>query len=421
MCPTQNIPHVVIIGAGFGGLHAALSLKNAPVRVTVVDRNNYHLFQPLLYQVATAGISPEEIAYPMRAILRRQKNADFRLAEVVEVNLPEKRLITTNGELDYDYLILAAGGETNTFGIQSVAEHGFGLKSIADATAIRTHLLKMFELAMNEPDPVKRRALLTFVVVGGGPTGVECAGAISELVRLVLSKDYPGFDPHEAQIILLEATSRLLPALSDDLAAFTLQALKNKKVDVRLEAVVDGYDGECVDLKGGEQIASHTLIWAAGVRAAGLLQHMDIPKGSLGRALVSPTLQVKDHPEIFVIGDAALVENSGGAPYPMVAPVAMQQAAYAARNIMHLIKGETTEPFIYHDLGSMATIGRNQAVAMVNGIKFRGFSAWVVWLVVHIMQLIGFRNRLVVLINWAWDYFFYDRAVRLIQQSCDER
>jgi NADH:ubiquinone reductase (H+-translocating) len=257
--------------------------------------------------------------------------------------------------------------------------------------------------------------------VGGGPTGVECAGAISELIRLVLSKDYPTFDPHEARIILLEATQRLLPALAEDLATFTLSALKNKKVEVRLGALVEGFDGENVHLKSGEQIASHTLIWAAGVRAAGLLQHIDIAKGSLGRALVSPTLQVKDHPEIFAIGDAALVENSGAAPLPMVAPVAMQQAVVAARNIQHLIKDEIPETFVYHDPGSMATIGRNQAVAMVNNIKFRGFTAWVVWLLVHIMQLIGFRNRLVVLINWGWDYFFYDRAVRLIQQSCDDR
>jgi NADH:ubiquinone reductase (H+-translocating) len=420
MSTNTPLPHVVIVGAGFGGLRVATSLSGAALKITVVDRNNYHLFQPLLYQVATAGISPEEIAYPMRAVLRHQKNASFRLAEVTAIDLQQKRLSTTNGELQYDYLVLAAGGETNTFGIESVTQNGLGLKSISDATAIRTHLLKMFELAVNEKDPAKRKALLTFVVAGGGPTGVECAGAISELIRLVLTKDYPASDLSEARVILLEATQRLLPALPDELADFTLKALANKKVEVRFESAVSHYDGQAVFLKDGNSIVSSTLIWAAGIRAAGLLQQLNVPKGSLGRVQVSPGLQIPGHPEVFVIGDAALLQGPDGKPYPMVAPVAMQQASCTAANIQRLINGLPISPFVYHDLGSMATIGRNQAVAVLNGIKFHGFPAWVVWLFVHIMQLIGFRNRLVVLINWAWDYFFYDRAVRLIQQDCNE-
>jgi NADH:ubiquinone reductase (H+-translocating) len=420
MSTNSPLPHVVIVGAGFGGLRVATSLSAAPLKVTVVDRNNYHLFQPLLYQVATAGISPEEIAYPMRAVLRHQKNASFKLAEVTAIDLQQKRISTSNGDIQYDYLVLAAGGETNTFGIESVAQNGLGLKSISDATAIRTHLLKMFELAINEKDPAKRKALLTFVVVGGGPTGVECAGAISELIRLVLTKDYPAFDLSEARVILLEATQRLLPALPDELANFTLTALAQKKVEVRFDSAVSRYNGEVVFLKDGNPIAAATLVWAAGIRAAALLQQVNTPKGSLGRALVNPDLQLPDHPEVFVIGDAAVLAGPDGSPYPMVAPVAMQQASCSAANIKRLVAGQPVVSFVYHDLGSMATIGRNQAVAVLNGIQFRGFPAWVIWLFVHIMQLIGFRNRLVVLINWAWDYFFYDRAVRLIQQDCNE-
>jgi NADH dehydrogenase len=419
MNTTIKRPHVIIVGAGFGGLRAAKAFANAPLDVTIIDRNNYHLFQPLLYQVATAGLSPEEIAYPIRAILRRQKNISFRLADVKGVDFERRHLQTDQGDLDYDYLLLAVGGETNAFGIEGVTRHAFGLKSIEDAAAIRTHLLKMFELAVNEKDPDKCKALLTFVVVGGGPTGVECSGAISELTRLVLSKDYPGFNLNDVRVVLLEATQRLLPALPESLAGFTVEALKRKQVEVYLGAMVNDYDGSRVTLKDGQIISANTLIWAAGIRAAGLLARLNIHTGSLGRAKVGSTLQLEEHPDVFVIGDAALLNDPQGKPYPMVAPVAMQQAQVAAENIQRLLSGQPLKTFVYHDLGTMATIGRNQAVAVVNRFQFRGFIAWMVWLWVHIMQLIGFRNRLVVLINWAWDYFFYDRAVRLIQQSCD--
>jgi NADH:ubiquinone reductase (H+-translocating) len=419
MAPLTRRSQVVIVGAGFGGLRAAKALAKTSLDVTVVDRHNFHLFQPLLYQVATAGLAPEDIAYPMRAILRGQQNASFKLADVTGVDFDRHILQTSQGDMGYDYLVLAVGGETNTFGIEGVAHHAFGLKSIDDAAAIRSHLLKMFELAVNEPDVEKRRALLTFVVVGGGPTGVECSGAISELIRLVLSKDYPRFNLGDVRIVMLEAASRLLPALPESLAAFTLKVLSQKKVDVHLGAAVADYDGRQVTLKDGSLIPARTLIWAAGIQAAGVVHHLGVPTGGLGRVKVKPTLQLQDHPEVFVIGDAAWLEDANGKSYPMVAPVAMQQAVCAAENIRRLAAARELIPFIYHDPGTMSTIGRNQAVAMVKGVQFRGFLAWLVWLVVHIMQLIGFRNRLVVLINWAWDYFFYDRAVRLIQQDCD--
>jgi len=410
---TNNLPTVAIVGAGFGGLRAARALRDAPVRVVLTDRRNYHLFQPLLYQVATAGLSPDEIAHPVRAILRSQHNLEFRLAEVVKVDLASKRLHLSTGGLDYDYLILAVGGVTNFFGLDSVAKNAFGLKDIDDAVGIRNHLLKMFELAAQEPDADQRRALLTFVVVGGGPTGVESAGALSELIRLVLTKDYNGLNFKEARVILLEATDKLLSALPEQLREAAAEALWNKKVEVRFGAAVADFDGQRVSLKGGEIIPAHTLIWAAGVKAASLVDTLGVKQGRLGRVVVTPALQLPDHPEAFVIGDAAYLE-SDGQPLPMLAPVAVQQADVAATNIKRMLAGQPPVEFVYKNPGSLATIGRNQAVAQLGKLQFRGFIAWVLWLVVHIIQLIGFRNRLVVLINWAWDYLFYDRAVRLI-------
>lgn len=406
-------PLVAIVGAGFGGLRAARALRNAPVRVVLIDRHNYHLFQPLLYQVATAGLSPDEIAHPVRAILQRQRNVEFRLAEVTGVDLAGRALKLSTGELKYDYLILAAGGATNYFGLDSVARHAFGLKDVDDAVNIRNHLLKMFELAAQEPDPDKRRAMLTFIVVGGGPTGVESAGAISELIRLVLVKDYARLNFKDARVVLLEATDKLLAAMPDSLREATAGTLWNKKVEVRFGATVSDFDGQRALLKGGEVIPAHTLIWAAGVKAAGLMDTLGVKQGRLGRVVVRPTLQLPDHPEAFVIGDAAHLESDGH-PLPMLAPVAIQQAGVAAENIQRAIGGQPLVEFVYKDPGSLATIGRNQAVARFGRLYFRGFPAWALWLGVHIFQLIGFRNRLVVLINWAWDYFFYDRAVRLI-------
>lgn len=408
------LPHIVIVGAGFGGLRAARSLANAPVRVTLIDRNNYHLFQPLLYQVATAGISPDEIAHPVRGILRSQKNLEFVLTDVRKVDLPGKKLSTDAGEIAFDALILAVGGVTQFFGMESLERNAHGLKNIADATSIRNHLLTMFELANQETDEALRQAMLTFVVVGGGPTGVETAGAISELTRLVLAKDYPNLNTQNVKVILLEAFDRLLPAFPPDLSTSTVEVLKRKHVEVRFNAAVAGFDGKCVTFKNGEELPAHTVIWAAGVKAAPLVGTLGVEQGSLGRVPVAPTLQLANYPYAFVIGDAALLMDESGKPLPMVAPVAMQQAEVAARNAVAVLNDGSLDEFHYKDPGSLATIGRRQAVARLGKFKFRGGFAWLVWLFVHLMQLVGFRNRLLVLINWAWDYLFYDRAVRII-------
>ena len=406
-------PTVVVVGAGFGGLRAVRALRRAPVEIVLVDRHNYHLFQPLLYQVATAGLEPEQIAKPVRAILRGQKNADFRLLEVNGLDLGRRELATGVGPVRYDYLVLAVGGETNFFGLDSVRRHGFALKDIPDALGIRNHVLRNFELAVLEPDADRRRALLTFVVVGGGPTGVEMAGALSELIRLVLARDYPRLDIQDVRILLLEATDRLLSAFPPRLSAAAARTLVRKMVEVRLGAAVADYDGQAVRLRGGEEIPARTLIWAAGAAAVSLTGRLGLPTAKQGRITVEPTLQVRGHPEVFVIGDAAFQEDKGQ-PLPMMAPVAIQQAEIAAGNIARLVRGEAPRSFRYRDPGSLATIGRNAAVAYIHGIAFTGFPAWVVWLVVHLIQIIGFRNKLFVLLNWAWDYFFYERASRLI-------
>ncbi len=406
-------PAVVIVGAGFGGLRAARTLRRAPIDVIVIDRHNYHLFQPLLYQVATAGLEPEQIARPVRAILRRQSNLEFRLAEVSGVDFAARRVLTDAGPVSYDHLILALGGETNFFGLDSVQRHGIGLKDIPEAVAIRNHVLRCFEHAMLQEDPDRRRALLTFVVVGGGPTGVEMAGALSELIRLVLVKDYPRLNIMDVRVLLLEATDRLLGAMPAKLRGVAAETLWKKHVEVRFGAAVEEFDGSQVRLKGGEVIPAGTLLWAAGVQAAGLTRRLGLRTARQGRVVVEPTLRVPGHPEVSVVGDAAYLEDAGQ-PLPMMAPVAIQMAETAAGNVLRALRGEPPRPFRYRDPGSLATIGRNAAVAYIRGIAFRGFLAWVVWLVVHLIQLIGFRNKLLVLINWAWDYFFYERAVRII-------
>jgi NADH dehydrogenase len=407
---------VVVVGAGFGGLRAARALRRAPVQVVLIDRNNYHLFQPLLYQVATAGLEPEEIAKPARAIFRGQKNFDFRMVEVSRVDFAGKRLETSGGPMSYDVLVLAPGGETNFFGLESMQRHGLGLKDIPDAIEIRNHVLTCFEQAMLEPDAERRRELLTFIVVGGGPTGVEMAGALSELIRLVLVKDYPRLNIKDVRILLLEATDRLLPALPERLREAAGKTLWRKYVEVRFGATVADYDGRQARLKSGEVIPAQTVIWAAGVRASSLNGTLGLPAARQGRIPVEPTLQVTGHPEVFVIGDAAYREQDGE-PLPMVAPVAIQMGQLVARNIKRQLRGQPLEAFRYRDQGTLATIGRNAAVASVYGLKLSGFPAWVMWLVIHIIQLIGFRNKLFVLLSWAWDYFFYERAARLITRD----
>jgi NADH dehydrogenase len=386
------------------------------VQVTLVDRNNYHLFQPLLYQVATAGLSADEIAYPIRGILRKQKNLTFIMGEVKSLNLKESEIITEKTTLPFDYLILAVGSETNFFNHADLQQHSFGLKDLQEAQSIRNHILNQFEKAILETDERLRKAMLTFVIAGGGPTGVEMAGAITELVR-VMHKDYPGLDPQHIQVVLLEAMDRLLAHLTTDSSQSTLNALAGKGVQVRLNTLVKSYDGRVIQLSEDQQLPSNTLIWAAGVQAASLVRELSQEKLPQNRIKVLPTLQIPQDERVFLIGDAAYLPNQNGQALPMVAPVAMQQADLAVKNLLRLIQSETLQSFYYKDMGSMATIGRNQAVAELFGLRLRGWLAWLVWLFVHLMQLVGFRNRLVVLINWAWQYWFYDRAVRLIEKG----
>jgi len=414
----NRIPHVVIIGAGFGGLEAAKKLAKAPMQITLVDKHNYHLFQPLLYQVAIAGLSPVQIAHPVRSILRRQKNLSFLMANVTNIDFKTRQVLTEYKTLEYDYLILAAGSRTNYFGMHTIEKFGHEMKDISKAVAMRNHLLKTFEQASRETDESLRQALLTFVVVGGGPTGVESAGALSELIDLVLTKDYPHMNLKDASVILVEASNHLMPNVYPrNLQAATLKLLRKKRVSVRLRRKVTGYDGHCVRFDDGDEIATHTLIWTAGVHASELVESLGTDKGSGGRIQVKPTLQLPGFPEVYVIGDAAYLEDRNGQALPLLATVAQQEAKHAARNILRELKERPPEPFTYRDPGLLATIGRNAAVARLWGISFSGFIAWVIWVGLHIYRLIGFRNRMVVMLNWAWDYFFYDSQVRLITQE----
>jgi len=412
---------VVVVGAGFAGLRVATRLAKTQAHVILLDRQNYHLFQPLLYQVATAGLEPEEIAKPVRTILGRQANLEFRLAEVKRIDLDRRVVLSDGMAIAYDYLVLAAGAEVDTFGNASIEAHALELKGLGDAIAIRNHVLRCFERAMTDGDPARRGTWLRFVIVGGGPTGVEMAGALAELVRLVLRRDYRGLSAEDVRVTLLEAQDRLLPGLPLDLAAHAQRSLERKGVEVRYGAQVERVDPDHVTLRSGERLDAATVIWAAGARAVELVRNLGPAQGSRGRVRVEADLSLPSHPEAFVIGDAAYLESDGRA-LPMMAPVAIQMAEAAAENIRRRIDGQSTTPFRYRDPGGLATIGRNAAVAYVHGLKFRGLAAWIVWLVVHLIQLIGFRNRLLVLVNWAWDYLFYDRAVRLITPTTgDER
>jgi NADH dehydrogenase len=406
-------PRVVIVGGGFGGLNAARKLADAPVEVTLVDRNNYHLFQPLLYQVATAGLEPAQIAKPIRSILRSQHNLEFRMASVTGIDLGAQKIETDDGPIGYDYLIVAVGAAVDHYGMEGVAEHSLKLKDLPDAVFVRNHILRCFERAVVEADEAERERLLTFVIVGGGPTGVEMTGALTELVHLVLVRDYPDLDSGDVSIILLEMMDHLLPGFEAGLSEAARAKLVDKGADVRLGAAVEDYDGSTVVLADGGTIEAKTLLWAAGVRAGDLASNLGLGVGRAGRVRVEPSLQLPGHPELYVIGDAAYLE-ADGKPLPMMAPVAIQMAEQAVKNIQRDLRGELPLPFSYDNPGQLATIGRNAAVADIAGWRFKGFVAWVVWLVVHLIQLIGFRSRLVVLINWAWDYFFYERAVRLI-------
>jgi NADH dehydrogenase len=407
-------PHVVIVGGGFGGLTAAQALEGAPVRVTLLDRTNHHTFQPLLYQVAMAGLSPAEIAQPIRSIIRSEHNATVLMAEVSRIDGEKRRLHLTDGtHLDWDFLIVACGAQTSYFGHDDWERAAPGLKSIEDAIEIRQRVLVSFELAEREPSKARRAELLSFVVIGGGPTGVELAGALAELSKFVLDRDFRHIDPAEATVRLLEAGPRILPSFPDDLAESAVSQLEELGVKVRTGDKVTSIEPGLVRL-GAESIASSVILWAAGVCANPLTATLGAPLDRSGRVLVEQDLTVPGHPRVFVIGDAARLDGKDGQPLPGVSPVAMQQARTVVKSIRRALVGRETVPFHYLDKGSMATIGRRRAIAMVGRMHMSGFLAWMAWLFIHIWYLIGFRNRLVVLITWAWSYFTYRRGARLI-------
>ncbi|MCL4862842.1 MAG: NAD(P)/FAD-dependent oxidoreductase [Caldilineaceae bacterium] len=404
---------VIIIGVGFGGINAARTLAGQGLDVLLLDRNNYHLFQPLLYQVATAGLEQEAIAFPVRALIRGWAGVRFHRTEVTGIDLAQRQVQTTGGAHDYDYLVVAAGSETNYFGLERVQQAAYDLKQLNDAAALRNHILTLFERAAHEHNAEKRQALLTFVVVGGGPTGVEFAGALAELSRLLLRSDFPELEGANIRILLAEAADSLLLAMPKRLQEYARRRLEKMGVEVLTGAVVADATEVEVRLNDGRTIAAHTLLWSAGVRPAGLAAAIDAPRARGGRIIVQPDLSLAGRPEVFVIGDLAYLEQEGK-PLPMMAPVAIQMGQYVGRAIVRLERDQALEPFCYFDKGSMATIGRNAAVANAFGVKLAGFPAWVAWLALHLYYLIGFRNRLVVLLNWAYDYFLFERQIRLI-------
>ncbi|GAC1470675.1 MAG: NAD(P)/FAD-dependent oxidoreductase [Candidatus Dormibacteraceae bacterium] len=413
-------PRVVIAGAGFAGLTCARALKNAPVDVLLVDRNNYHLFTPLLYQVASAVLDPGEIARPVRQLIRPLHNANFLLANFTGADFEKRQLVTDHGPLPYDYLVLASGSQSDFFGNASLAKHAFGLKELDEGLALRNRILMRFEEARWTEDRERQRMLLTFAVVGGGPTGVEMAGALAELTHLVLSKDYRDLDLGLARVVLLEAAGWVLGTFAEPLREAARKSLEKKGVEVLLKAKVADVTSSSIRLADGHEIPASTVIWTAGVRASEVGSALGLPLGRQARVQVLPTLQVTGHPEVFVIGDlaGAVVD---GAPLPMLIPVAMQEGRHVAATIKDGLRGYAATNFQYKDPGIMATIGRNSAVAQLGPVRLTGFLGWLMWLGVHLINVISFRSRLIVLVNWAWDYLFFDRPIRLIVRAATDK
>jgi NADH:ubiquinone reductase (H+-translocating) len=413
-------PRVVIAGAGFGGLTCARALRNAPVDVLLVDRNNYHLFTPLLYQVASALLDPGEIARPVRALIRPIPNVEFRQAQVTGADLEQRILTTDRGPISYDYLVLATGSQSDFFGNSSLQKHAFGLKDLDEGLALRNRVLSQFEASQWVTDAQRRRTMLTFAVVGAGPTGVELAGSLSELIRLVLRKDYRDLDLGEVRVLLIEAAAAPLGTFEPNLREAARRSLEKKHVELMLGAKVESVTDDSIRLASGLDIAAGTIIWTAGVRASELGQALGLQLGRQARVTVEPTLQVAGHPVVFVIGDLAGATDRG-APLPMLIPVAMQEGRHVAATIAELVRNGGAKAFRYKDPGIMATIGRNSAVAQLGVVHLSGFLGWLMWLAVHLVNVISFRSRILVLVNWAWDYLFYDRPIRLIVRARDPK
>ncbi|WP_099559074.1 NAD(P)/FAD-dependent oxidoreductase [Hartmannibacter diazotrophicus] len=412
-------PRVVILGAGFGGLNAAMALADAPVDITIVDRRNHHLFQPLLYQVATAGLSPAQIATPIRRVLAAQKNVTV-LMETARAIDPKLRTVTTcTREIDYDYLIVAMGARHAYFGHDEWEKTAPGLKTIADATDIRARILTAFEKAEARQDPAGRAALMTFIVVGGGPTGVEMSGAIAELARQAIVRDFRNISPETARIVLVEAGPRLLPSFPETLSAAAARQLEKIGVEVRLGASVIACDEGGVTLAGDARIDAATVLWCAGVMASPAASWLAVPSDRAGRVIVNPDLSVPQYPEIFVIGDTAAVLAADGRPVPGVAPAAKQMGRHAAVAIRSKLAGWPSQPFRYRDFGNLATIGRKAAVADLGRIRLSGFAAWLLWSLAHLWFLVGYRNRLVVFLDWAFAYIAFERGARLITERSE--
>lgn len=412
---------VVIVGGGFGGLYAAKALKRAPVSLTLLDRRNFHLFQPLLYQVATGSLSPGEIAAPLRAVLKKQKNTQVLLGEAVDLDMHRRRVILDDGELEYDTLVVAAGARNNYFGHDGWQQIAPGLKSVEEATAIRQKILLAFEAAEREPDPQNRRSWLTFVVVGAGPTGVELAGALGEIANDTLKGNFRTIAPEDSRIFLLDGSPRILPPFPEDLSAKAERALIRLGVQTRTSVNVTGIDEEGVTIqtaRGTERIPARTVIWSAGVTASALGRVLAEKTGAKldkgGRILVEPDLSVSGHPEIFAIGDLANFSHQDGKPLPGIAPVAMQQGRYVAAAIQNRLNGKASKPFRYFNKGNLAVIGRNAAVVDFGWARFQGLFAWLIWVFVHLMYIVEFESRILVFIHWGFQYFTYNRGARLI-------
>ena len=409
-------PRVIIVGAGFGGLEAAKKFASQDVRVTVIDRTNYHLFQPLLYQVATAALSPADIAAPVRAVLSKCRNVEVILAEVESVDVEAKKVKTVDQEIDYDYLILATGARHSYFGHNDWEKLAPGLKSLEDAVELRRRILLAFEFAEKTTDEAERRAAMNFVIIGGGPTGVEMAGAIAEISRYTLARDFRHINPSEARVILIEGMPRLLAAYPPDLSESARKQLVDLGVEVRTSTRATNLTEAGVQI-GNEFIPCRVKIWAAGNDASFVGKTLGAPADRVGRVVVNEDLTIPGHSEVQVIGDLANFPHQTGEPLPGISPVAMQQGRHAARNVLAMVKGQKPQRFRYWDKGTMATIGRNKAVADLKFVHLSGLPAWLAWLFVHIIFLVGYRNRLLVLFQWAWAYLTFDKGARLITRN----